>query len=172
MTRFFLALLLAVVSVQAGAETRNYEDYFFQKSMGDFKAELDTAKAEGKKGVLLIYEQEECPFCHRLHDTIVNQREVQDYYRQHFLVFRFDIKGDNPVVGFDGARATEKAFALANRVRGTPTAVFYGLDGKEITRFTGLPKDAIEFMLLARYVVDQGYRTMPFHQYKLRQVAR
>lgn len=121
MTRFFLVLLLVVASVQAGAETRNYEDFFFQKSMGDFRAELDTAKAERKKGILLIYEQEECPFCHRLHNTIVNQREVQDYYRQNFLVFRLDIKGDNAIVAFDGADTTEKVFALNNRVRGTPT---------------------------------------------------
>jgi thioredoxin-related protein len=31
--------------------------------MGDFKDELDTARAEGKQGVLIMFEMDDCPFC-------------------------------------------------------------------------------------------------------------
>ena len=69
------------------AETRDVQEYFFNIKLGDFKSELATAKKEGKKGILLMFELDDCPFCFRMKQTILNQSEVQDYYRKNFLIF-------------------------------------------------------------------------------------
>lgn len=159
-------VLTVIASTEAVAETRNYDDYFFELFFGDLAAELQTAEREHKNGILLVYELENCPSCERLNSTILSQSPVQDFYRQRFLVFRIDIRGDIAIVDFGKNDTTEKAFAAANRVRATPTCVFYGLDGKEVARFAGVPHNVDEFLLLGRYVEDRAYREISFVKYK------
>jgi len=160
----FVALL--TLSSWVHAETRDIHQYFFGQKLGDFKVELATAKQEGKKGILLMFELDDCPFCHRMKTTILNQSEVQDYYRQNFLIFSVDAKGDTPLVDFKGKDTTEKQFAVENRVRATPVFAFFDLEGKQMTRFTGAAKDVAEFMQLGRYVAEGAYKSMPFAKYK------
>lgn len=167
MHHFVAALLLFFISVSTCfAETRDVEKYFFDQKLGDFKSELVTAKKEGKQGVLLMFELEDCPFCHRMKTTILNQSEVQDYYRKHFLIFSVDAKGDNPMTDFTGKETTEKQFAVENRIRATPVFAFFDLEGKLISRLTGAAKDNIEFMQYGRYVAEGHYKSMPFAKYK------
>lgn len=149
------------------AETRDAHQYFFDAKMGDFKSELDSAKKEGKKGILIMYELEDCPFCARMKQTILNQSEVQDYFHQHFLIFSVDIKGDVDMVDFKGKSTTEKAFGIEQRIYGTPVFDFFDLNGKQVVRFPGAAKNVGEFMLLGRYVVEGAYLTMPFTKFKL-----
>jgi len=167
MHQFIAGLLLFMLSASTSfAETRDVEKYFFDQKLGDFKGELVTAKKEGKQGVLLMFELEDCPFCHRMKTTILNQSEVQDYYRKHFLIFSVDAKGDSPMVDFKGKETTEKQFALEYRIRATPVFAFFDLEGKPTTRFTGAAKDSKEFMQFGRYVVEDHYKSMPFAKYK------
>lgn len=166
MLRFFTTLLFVLVSGLAHGETRDVNQYFFDQKFGDFKAELANAKQAGKQGILLMFEQEDCPWCHRMKATILNQSEVQDYYKKHFLIFSMDIRGDTPMVDFQGKNTTEKAFSVENRVRATPVFGFFDLDGKMVYRWTGVTKDAHEFLLLGRYVADGAYKTQAFAVYK------
>lgn len=174
MFRILLALGLALFFGAAAAETRDVNQYFFDQKLGDFRAELDSARKEGKQGVLLMFELDDCPFCHRMKQTILNQSEVQDYYRKHFLIFPVDIKGDNSMVDFKGRQTTEKAYAAEQRVRATPVFAFYDLNGNLVARFTGAAKDVREFMLLGRYVAEGAYqdKSLNFARYKQRQVAQ
>jgi thioredoxin-related protein len=153
------------------AEIRSVETYFFQNKLGDFQAELHTVKQEGKKGIFLFFEMEDCPWCARMKATILNQSAVQDFYRQHFLVYSMDVKGDVPMTDFAGKATTEKAFALENRVRATPTMLFIDGEGKILTRFTGPTRDATEMMMLGHYVTDDAYLHMPFAKFKQLQQA-
>lgn len=51
------------------------------------------------------------------------------------------------------------------RVRGTPTLMVIGLDGKELLRHYGPVRGAREFMWLADYVVEEEFRRRPFDAY-------
>ncbi|MDD5389769.1 MAG: thioredoxin family protein [Gallionellaceae bacterium] len=161
-----LTLALILPTLPALAEVRDPHSHFFMSKMGDFKDELVTAKKEGKEGVLIMFEMEECPFCARMKGTVLNQSEVQDWYRKHFLIYVVDVKGGTDMTDFQGNATSEKAFALANRARATPTFLFFDLEGNAITRFTGATQTAEEFMLLGRYVVEGAYKTQPFNVYK------
>ena len=165
MTRY-LMLVFALLASSAWAETRDPGSYFFNPKLGDFRAELSTAREEGKAGVMLFFEMDDCPFCARMKATILNQSDVQDYYRNHFLIFPIDTKGDAPMMDFNGRETREKDFALENRVRATPVIAFFDLEGKLIVRHTGPTKDKDEFLLLGRYVVEGTYKQMPFVRYK------
>lgn len=170
--KIIAAALLLVLSLGTGhAETRDAQENFFDAKMGDFKSELATARKEGKTGILIMFELEDCPFCYRMKHTILNQSEVQDYYRQHFLIFPVDVRGDLPMVDFKGKETTEKAFSVEHRVYGTPVFDFFDLDGNLITRFPGTAKDVNEFMLLGKCVVEGACKTKSFTAYK-RQLAK
>ena len=72
-----------------------------------------------------MFEMDECPFCHRMKTTILNQPEVQAYFREHFLIFPVDIEGDVEITDFSGATTTMKDFAFKQyRVRATPVFAF------------------------------------------------
>lgn len=162
-----LALALAAAQAPALAEVRDPHSHFFMAKMGDFKEELATAKQEGKQGVLIMFEMDECPFCARMKANVLNRSEVQDYFRKYFLIYDVNVKGDTPMVDFKGKETTEKAFALEQRARATPVFVFYDLDGNAMTRFTGATQTAEEFILLGRYVVEGVHQTgVPFNVFK------
>ncbi|MCR4304077.1 MAG: thioredoxin family protein [Gallionella sp.] len=169
--KIFAAGLLFILCMGTGiAEMRDAEKYFFDLKMGDFKSELATAKEEGKTGIMIMFELEDCPFCYRMKHTVLNQSEVQDYYHKHFLLFPVDIRGNLPMVDFKGNETTEKAFSIEHRVYGTPVFDFFDLDGKLITRFPGTSKDANEFLQLGKCVVEGACKTMSFTAYKKQQV--
>lgn len=152
---------------QAAEVPRDPAEYFFQETFGDFREELALAREEGKQGVLLFFEQEDCPFCHRMKTTILNQPGVQDYYRTHFRIFSVDIEGDLEITGFDGKQVKQKDFAFfTHNVKATPVFAFFDLDGRLVARYTGPTYDAREFLWLGEYVVDGHYRTDNFTRFK------
>ena len=170
MGRFWLVLVLFMTAASFAAEKpRDPEQHFFNESFWDFSEELENARASGKQGILVMFEMDECPFCHRMKTTVLNQPEVQDYFREHFMIFPVDIEGDVELVDFTGKKTTMKDFAFAQyRVRATPVFVFFDLDGNYIkpARFTGATRDKEEFMLLGKYVVDGAYKEQSFTRYK------
>ncbi|MCG6966200.1 MAG: thioredoxin family protein [Chromatiaceae bacterium] len=168
--RSMLAGLMLVMSAAASAEAaRDPGQYFFNDTFGNFKEELANARDSGKKGLLIMFEMDECPFCHRMKATVLNQPDVQDYFREHFLIFPVDIEGDVEITDFQGNSTTMKDFAFKQyRVRATPVFAFFDLDGNYIkpARFTGATRDKEEFMLLGKYVVEGAYKDEPFTRYK------
>ncbi len=160
-------LLLLLTALTAAAEPRDPGKFFFDSGFGDFTEELTRAKEEGKKGVLIMFEMDECPFCQRMKATVLNQPEIQDFYKANFLIFPLDIEGDLEVTDFSGKHTTQKAMALEEyRVRATPVFAFFDLDGKLVARYTGATKDVEEFRLLGQYVVDGAYAATNFPTYR------
>jgi thioredoxin-related protein len=149
-------------------ETRDVAQ-FFDEGFNNMKDELASAKTDGKKGVLIMFEMEECPFCHRMKTTILNRSDIQDYFKKNFRIISVDIKGDAELTDFKGETTTQKDFALKEfRVRATPVFQVIGLDGEPVknARLTGATKDADEFMLFGKYVVDKKNEDMPFSKFK------
>jgi len=165
-------LVAGVAQAQSG---RDPDQYFFDDTFWDLKEELANARAQGKQGILIMFEMDECPFCHRMRQTVLNQPDVQDYFRQHFINVAIDIEGDVEVVDFQGRSTTMKDFAFRQyRVRATPVFAFFDVDGKYIrrARYTGATRDKEEFLLLGRYVVEEAYLKESFARYKRRMRKR
>jgi thioredoxin-related protein len=155
--------MLIAGTVQADASA------FFDTTFGDFSEELEGARDDGKKAILIMFEMDECPFCHRMKQTVLNKPEVQKYFRDHFRIFTVDVEGDIEIVDFQGETTTEKDFAFKqNRVRATPVFAFYDLDGQPIkrARLTGATNGVDEFMLFGQFVAEGAYRETSFTRYK------
>ena len=163
----FIAALLLAPALSAAPELRDPGEYFFHQTFGDFREELQLARDEGKSGILLFFEMDECPFCHRMKEMVLNRTPVQEYFREHFLIFPVDIEGDIMIRDFAGEEMAMKDFAFEqHRVRATPVFLFVNLEGEPVARYTGATRNAEEFMWLGEYVVDEVYREMPFTRYK------
>ncbi|HYN78346.1 MAG TPA: thioredoxin family protein [Lamprocystis sp. (in: g-proteobacteria)] len=140
---------------------------FFDQTFGDFSEEIKNAKEQGKKGVFIMFEMENCPYCLRMRTTVLNRPEVQAFYRANFLTFPIDIEGAVEVTDFAGRPTTQKDFArLGVQVRATPTFAFFDLTGNLIAKYAGATDDAQEFMWLGDYVVSGRYEDTPFPVYR------
>lgn len=163
-----LSLLLPLCSGMAlaqGVTTRDAMTHFFDANMGDLRAELADARSAGKKGILLMYEQEGCPACIYMKQNVLNRSDVQALYKKHFVNFTIDLFGSVPLQDFKGRDITEKAFAAENKVRATPTFAFHDLSGAEIVRITGAVRDVNEFKLLAEFVAGGAWKTRSFAEH-------
>ena len=167
---FLLSTLLFMGASSATGELpRDPHQHFFNESFWDLTEELETARDEGKQGILIMFEMDECPFCHYMKTRILNKPAVQDYFREHFLIFAVDIEGDIEITDFNGKGTTMKDFALQQyRVRATPVFAFFDIEGKYIkrARLTGKAKNQQEFMLLGRYVVEGAFNEQTFTRFK------
>jgi len=181
--RYILMLIisLSLPNIALGQENINKEEikndaprdpykYFFNETWGDLKEELAKAKAQGKKGVFVFFEMDECPFCHFMKTNIINQKVVQDYYRKKFLNIVVDIEGDIFIKNFKGKSLKQKDFAVReNRVRATPVMAFFNFEGKRIFRYTGKASGVDEFLLMGEFVENKIYEKMSFTRYKRQQ---
>lgn len=162
-----LCLLLLLAGSVSTAATGDLDQSFFDATFGDFSEEVETAKAEGKKGVLLMFEMDECPFCQRMKTTVLNEPEVREYFKKYFKIFPVDIEGDVEITDFSGAAMSQKDFALKSyRVRATPVFAFFDVEGNLMTKFIGATRNSSEFMWLGNYVVEDQYKNTTFQQYK------
>ena len=164
-------VLLLLCGNLAAAGNRDPEQYFFNETFWDLPEELENAQEQGKDGIFIMFEMDDCPFCHRMKKTVLNRPEVQDFFRKHFINLPVDIEGDVEMVDFQGRTTTMKDFSFRQyRVRATPVFAFFDANGNYIrrARYTGATRDAEEFLLLGRYVIEKAYLKEPFARYKRR----
>ena len=165
--RAFLRLAAAAALFAAlPAPAADGWEKFFVPFLGDLRAEAAEAHKAGKAGVLLMFHFEECPYCARMKREVLSRPEVQDYYRRRFHAVAIDTTGSQEVTGFDGRALPENSFARAAGIRGTPTFVFHGLDGKVLATQVGGIYDPKVFIVLGEYVESGAYRDGDFATYR------
>lgn len=170
--KIFLLILLCAAMPAGAAQTRDADDHFFSLNTGDLKAELADARKAGKKALFVMFEQDGCPGCIYMKQNVLNRVDVQDFYRARFVNFSINIFGAVPLSDFAGREHTEKSYAQSAGIKGTPTFLFYDLDGKEVVRIVGPVKDVAEFMLLGEFVSSGAYKSRKFAEYRQAQLRR
>ena len=168
MKRDLLQVLLLVFIILPSAQAEELRDAtaFFDDSFGDLMEEAGTAAEEGKKALMIMFETDDCPWCKRMKERVLNRARVQDFFRENFRIITVNAEGGTLIVNFDGTELKEIDFAKLNRVRATPVFAFFDTDGNYLTRYTGTAKTVEEFMLLGEYVISGAYEEGRFSKYK------
>lgn len=163
-----VTLVLANAFVPVSSETiLPPEVSIFEETFGDMPDELLTVAADNKKALLIMFETDDCPWCMRMKQTVLNRQRVQDYYKEHFRIISLNAEGGAPIVDFDGQDTSETKFALKLlRVRATPVFAFFSPDGTLLTKYTGTTKSADDFLLLGEFVVGDHYKQGRFSKYR------
>jgi len=107
---------------------------WFNVSFLDLREDFAEAAREGKR-FAIVWEQQGCPYCKKMHSEVLAERYVNDYVRENFRVTQLDLFGAREVTDFDGKVMSEKALAERWGIIFTPTIVFLkddlkGLEGK------------------------------------------
>ena len=167
-TKFFLLGLL-ILSLSVSAQTRDPLQHFFYASFGDLSEELVNAREDGQKGVLLMFEEDDCPFCARMKKTVLNRVDVQEYFRANLRPILIDKELTDELVDFDGTKTNMKDFSEKKyRVRATPVFLVFDLDGNLMQRgrYTGAVTSVEEFMQFGRFYTEGINNEMSFTRYK------
>lgn len=121
---------IAPVSTNDGRYTQTW----FNVSFLDLREDFAEAAREGKR-FAVVWEQQGCPYCKKMHTEVLAERYINDYVRENFRITQLDLFGAREVTDFDGKVMTERALAERWGIIFTPTTVFLkddlkGLDGK------------------------------------------
>lgn len=160
-----LTVLVTGAALASVSGSRDPREFFFTLTFGDLPEEMEVARGDGKLGMLLFFEAEDCPYCHHMLKNVFNQTDVQDWYQEHFVSIAIDIHGDVEMQDFSGITLPSKVFSDQQGVFLTPVMSFVDIDGEEIYRHLGMIGTPQEFLLLGEYIVDGHYKKMRYDDF-------
>ncbi len=118
-----------------GAQATHYPDWF-KESFLDLRADIREAQQTGKR-VMLMFTQDNCPYCAALVERNLSQRQIEATLREKFDVIAVNLWGDREVVGLDGKTYTEKTYGAALKIQFTPSLLFFDESGETVLRLNG-----------------------------------
>jgi thioredoxin-related protein len=141
-----------------------YASDFFDLSEDDLKEDLKVAKEDGKKGIMLFFTMENCPYCERMKKHTFADEKVISLIKDNFLVFEIDIYGSIEIKDFDGEKSTHKEFAEISGAYATPTVSFFDLNGKNLVTQVGMLNET-QMLIMGDYVINGHYKESEFIPY-------
>ena len=109
---------------------------WFTETFLDFRQDVAQAAREGKR-LMILFEQNGCPYCKELILTNFSQKAIADKARKNFLAVSLNIWGDREVTWTDGKKFSEKQLAAFLKIQFTPTLVFFDERGGIVARLNG-----------------------------------
>jgi thioredoxin-related protein len=144
-----------------------YYPAWFRLSFLQLREDLQDARSFGKRGLIVYFGQDYCPYCKALIEKNFGKRDIEQYTRNYFDVVAIDIHGSKSVTDLNGEVMSEEEYATRERVHFTPTLIFYDLDGKEAMRLQGY-HPPYQFRAALEFVADGHYRSESFSEYLAR----
>ena len=148
----------------------HYRQAWFNVSFLDLREDFNEAKAAGSR-FAVIFEQQGCIYCKRMHLDVLSRKYINDYVRENFRITQLNLWGAREVTDFDGTRMTEKALAERWGVIFTPTVVFFKDDLKGLDGQWGRALEATERLPLG-FGPDTFYDLFVWVRHKLYQQDR
>jgi len=99
---------------------------WIMNSFLDLGEDLAEATAGGKD-LLVLIEQNGCPYCKEMHYINFQKPEIVDFIKAHYLVVQLDMWGSREVTDFDGETLAEKDLVRKWGVSFTPTTVMFAV---------------------------------------------
>jgi thioredoxin-related protein len=173
-----VALLLLTLTQSAWAQERGHAEElapglvnpgaeelpaWFTNSFLDLGEDVAEAAAADKR-VLLYFYQDGCPYCKKLLQDNLGQRDIAQYTEKHFSVIAINIWGDREVSLADGTSMSEKTFAAALKVMYTPTLLFLNEQGAAALRVNGYYAPT-KFQAALAYVAERTESKQSFRDF-------
>src|ERR1700693_5502389 len=97
---------------------------WFTETLLDFREDVAQAAREHKR-LMILFEQNGCPYRKELILTNFRQKAIGDKARENFLAISLNIWGDREVTWTDGKKLSEKRLAAFLKIQITPRLVFF-----------------------------------------------
>ncbi|MEE9333000.1 MAG: thioredoxin family protein [Granulosicoccaceae bacterium] len=116
------AFVTAQANVPVGEDGLHKPDWL-SISFRDVSEDIAEA-AENSKRHIILFEQQGCIYCEKMHKTVLQDPEVVAYIKEHFVVIQYNLYGDEEVTDTDGDVLTEKTASEKWGINFTPTWMF------------------------------------------------
>ena len=136
---------------------------WFKNSFLDFRDDVKDAAANNKRLVLFFY-QDGCPYCKKLLEINLAQKNIADTLRSNFDVITVNLWGDRDVTDTDGTHLIEKKFAEKMKVMYTPTILFFDEQANVVLRVNGY-YEPHKFLAALNYVAGKNEKNSSFRDY-------
>ncbi len=140
---------------------------WFKVSFLDIRDDVKDAADEGKRGLIIYFGQEYCPYCKALLERDFGQTDIKTYTQRHFDIIAIDTRGSRLVTGLDGKVLPERDYAAKYEAQLTPTLVFFDPEGKQVLRLVGY-HPPYDLRAALEFVADAHYRQESFPHYLAR----
>ena len=120
-----------------------------------------SAQLARQKGlpIILFVSRDACPYCERLRESVLLPMLGSEQFDNSAMLVELNIDGTNPVTGFDGRSSTAADIAASYKAQITPTLLFLGFEGQEITgRRIGVPNLEYYRFYLDKSIQDAGVK--------------
>lgn len=158
-----ILLLTLSISITGFAQSSDNEAKdkipFNWKSMEEAR---ELAKQTDKK-VLIYANAVWCTYCKKQEKEVFSQKSVQELTNEHFYSVWVDIESEKKMM-FRGTEISQRDFARAMRVTGTPTFIFLDSEGEIIAGQPGfIPEDL--FLQILNFVGTDAYLDQTFSEF-------
>jgi thioredoxin-related protein len=114
-----------------------YPDWFIDNSFKDLSDDLETAIADGKKGLMVMFTTQGCSYCKMFLKVSLGNPRIARAVQRNFDSLGLEIFDDVEMTHPDGSPTRVKHFAVNEGAAIAPTLLFYGPDGKRFLKLVG-----------------------------------
>jgi len=130
---------------------------WFKLSFLELSNDLSDAADAGKWGILIYFGRKDCPYCKAHLEKNWSDRGIVTYTQKHFDVIAIDVRGDRPVVDYNGkSYASEKEYAAKLKTNFTPSFLFVDVNAQKTMRLTGY-HPPYQFRAILEFIADKHY---------------
>lgn len=145
---------------------------FFLQSFLDLSEDIADAQAEGK-GLLIIVEQQGCPYCRELHRVNFRIPDIVDEMTANFNVLQLDLRGARELTDANGNVGPERDIIKKWGVVYTPTLLYIPRDAQFEGKTAAKAAVAVmpgyfkpfHFATMIEYVASDAYRDQHFQDF-------
>lgn len=109
---------------------------FFSDFSGNLAEELNQAALENKQ-ILLYFGAKDCPYCEQMRQVVLEEPDVLAFYSQHYRAIALDVDGTESMTDESGNTSSVQQYAENQRIRVTPTLIYFDQAGESLYRQTG-----------------------------------
>ena len=100
----------------------------------------DSLKALGKEAmrrkvpIMLLFASPECHYCERVKNEYLGPMVNDPQYRNKVIIRQIEVGSDWDLIGFDGKKTTQGAYAAGQKVFMVPTIKVFDAQGNELAK--------------------------------------
>ncbi|WP_438991940.1 thioredoxin family protein [Lentibacter sp.] len=144
---------------------------WFLDSFLELGDDLAQAADQGRH-LMILYEQNGCPYCRELHEVNFARPALSDYIKAHYDVIQLDMFGAREVLDFDWQAHEERNLAAKWGVNFTPTTILMhnsnagaeSLSAAQSFRMPGYLKP-FHYLASLEFVAERKFEEQTFQRY-------
>ena len=142
----------------------DYPKWFKDSPFLELSDDLKKARANGKKGLMLVFGTEGCSYCARFIRLSLGDPKIAALVQKNFDSIGMEIFNDADITSPSGKALSAKQFAKDEGVQFSPSVIFYGAEGKQILRLVGYQSPE-RFKKVLAYVGSDIHKTESFSHF-------